>query len=136
MILTNHFKLSEFAVSADYPELAAEITFTEVEKERIRFFCSNVLEPLRSMLSRPIQITSGKRTVELNQAVGGHPHSHHLFQEDHGACDIVVEGVDPESIATILLNTAIVRTIIIYKDFLHLSFTDKSEVVNQVKTGE
>jgi hypothetical protein len=132
MYLTRNFQLAEFATSRQFPGLAQKVEFSAAERERLRFFCASVLEPLRRKVDSPIVITSGKRTVELNQAVAGHPHSHHLFRADHGACDIVIPGVPPETAATVLINFAVVRSINIYPDFLHLSFPDSTGAINQI----
>lgn len=130
--LTRNFSLSEFLVSSDYPHLVEGITVSPRNKEKIRSFCANVLQPLRNKLQEPVIITSGVRSIKLNSAVNGHPQSHHLFHYDHGACDIVCEAAKPETIATILINTMQVRYVVVYEDFLHISFADNSNIYNQV----
>ena len=133
MQLTEHFKSEEFMVSRDFPELAAAREISAIEWERIRFFCAGVLEPLRLRLGSSIRITSGVRSLLLNSAVGGHARSHHLFQDDHGACDIVVSGIAPEIVAQSVVRIAQVRMVIIYDGFVHLSFPDDSGIYNQVR---
>jgi hypothetical protein len=134
MRLTEHFSLEEFAISSDHPQLAWNIAFSPVEIERIRFACASILEPLRQNFGQPVIITSGKRTFELNEAVGGVPGSHHLFEDNHGAADFVVAGIPPEQVARWLHNHTWNRLVILYLDrkFLHLSFPDDSGIYNEL----
>jgi hypothetical protein len=52
---------------------------------------ATVLDPLRRHLGRPVRITSGFRSKQVNRRVGGSPHSRHL---DGEAADIKVDGLD------------------------------------------
>lgn len=45
----------------------------------------SLLDPLRDALEAPLVVTSGYRSADVNEAVGGHPHSHHL---DGNAADV------------------------------------------------
>lgn len=91
MQLTKNFKLEEFAVSHDYPELAEKIKFSKEDITKLFYICKVILEPARQVWDKPIYITSGKRTLELNKAVGGAPHSDHLFRKFSCAVDFIVE---------------------------------------------
>lgn len=134
-MITSHFSLKEFAVSADFPDLAARICFNEVQKERIRFACASILEPLRHHFSKPVIISSGKRTPELNHAVGGHPQSDHLYLSDSGAVDIVVPRITAVTVADWLVNNVVTKTVIAYSDrgFVHISFPDSSGIINKLR---
>ena len=134
-MLTSHFALREFAVSSDHPELAERICFSEAQRERIRFACAAILEPLRSHFARPVYITSGKRSSQLNQAVGGHPESDHLFFRDHGAVDLVISNITPVTIANWLVNNVVTKMVIAYsrEGFVHISFPDSSGIFNRLK---
>ncbi|MEB3286185.1 MAG: D-Ala-D-Ala carboxypeptidase family metallohydrolase [Vampirovibrionales bacterium] len=60
------------------------------------------LETVRTRLGdRPIVITSGYRSVEHNKTVGGAKNSYHL---QGMAADIVVPGVSPKEVQTILTD--------------------------------
>lgn len=132
--LTPHFSLAEFAVSRDFPHLATEICFDAVERERLRFACAALLEPIRAHFSRPVAITSGKRTAALNRAVGGHPDSHHLFRGDTGAVDLVIADVHPAEIAAWIVANLRVNFCIVYgsRGFLHLSFPNAGCAYNLI----
>lgn len=91
MQLTEHFKLEDFAVSHDYPELAKKIKFSKEDITKLFYICQGILEPAREVQDKPIIITSGKRTLELNKAVGGAPHSDHLFRKYSCAVDFTTK---------------------------------------------
>jgi hypothetical protein len=52
----------------------------------IRQMACTLLQPLRAAMGRPVQVTSGYRTPQINDAVGGGSHSQHLVCE---AVDLV-----------------------------------------------
>lgn len=96
--LTKNFSLPEFAVSADHPYLASLIIFSETDITKLFYMCILNLQPIRDWLSASVKILSGKRTPELNKAVGGADHSDHLFDFVSAACDFTVPGYDMERI--------------------------------------
>ncbi len=59
------------------------------------------LQVLRDVLGSPIHITSGYRTPQHNQRVGGHPNSYHCKGM---AADIVVTGVPAHRVQHLLRN--------------------------------
>lgn len=59
----------------------------------IKALVSNVLDPLRAMVGRPIIITSGYRSNRVNGLVGGSVSSQHMSGK---AADIRVQGCTPE----------------------------------------
>lgn len=134
-MLTDNFSLSEFAVSGEFPQLAERIGFSDVQRERIRFACSSILEPLREHFAQPVYVTSGKRTVELNKQVGGHPRSDHLFFKDQGAVDIVMRGITPVTIANWLVNNVVTKLVVAYLNpcFIHISFPDSTGQINKLR---
>jgi len=91
MQLTEHFKLEEFAVSHDYPELARKIKFSREDITKLFYISQAILESARQVWDKIIIITSGKRTLELNKAIGGAPHSDHLFRKYSCAVDFTME---------------------------------------------
>lgn len=67
--LTDHFRLSEFVNTQDGNKMYLDQKF-------LRFV--SMLEDFRIWYGRPMNITSGYRTVAFNKSVGGDPKSLHL----------------------------------------------------------
>ena len=59
--------------------------------ENLKALCMEVLQPLRDYLGKPVVISSGYRSEEVNKAVGGVKRSQHLRGE---AADIHVENTE------------------------------------------
>ena len=59
--------------------------------ENLKALCMEVLQPLRDYLGKPVVISSGYRSEEVNRAVGGVKGSQHLKGE---AADIQVENTE------------------------------------------
>lgn len=76
--ISKNFTIDEFRVSESYPELAAEIEFSFEDLVKVRMLTTLFLQPVRDEFGRVV-ITSGKRSPELNQAIGGSANSDHLF---------------------------------------------------------
>ena len=60
-----------------------------------------VLHPAREALGRPVIVTSGYRSPEVNARVGGAPNSKHVSGE---AVDVRVHGYTSEKLARLLLE--------------------------------
>lgn len=86
MRLSKHFTLREFVRSATAIRHGINNMPGEEEIERMRQLCVNVLEPLRERFG-VIRITSGFRSFQVNEYVGGTRTSQHLTGE---AADIHV----------------------------------------------
>ncbi len=80
MRLTEHFQLREFTRSATAMDMGIDNTPPREAVAMLKALCENVLEPLRRRFG-VIRITSGYRCERLNRAVGGVPHSQHLYGE-------------------------------------------------------
>ena len=59
--------------------------------ENLKALCMEVLQPLRDYLGKPVVISSGYRSEEVNRVVGGVKGSQHLKGE---AVDIAVENTE------------------------------------------
>ena len=89
--LTNNFWLYEFLRSKDHPGLAGELDPKLYHIGNLHMLCATILEPTRKHLRCPVVITSGFRSPELNEAVGGSDRSLHM----HGkAADITIANPD------------------------------------------
>lgn len=89
MKLSEHFELKEFTWNSY--GLANEMPANVIPI--LREFCGNILEPLRAHVGRPVGITSGYRSTELNRLVGGTADSYHRATPTRCAADIQVPGL-------------------------------------------
>ncbi|WGL30876.1 peptidase [Dipodfec virus UOA04_Rod_462] len=97
--LTDHFKLSEFLVSATATLRGITLCPNSYVISNLISLCRTTLEPARTQLDGPVFISSGYRNEQLNRAVGGSIRSYHLQGR---AADI--HCFDNEKLYNILLN--------------------------------
>jgi len=81
MNLSKHVTLKEFQASgiATLRNVNNEMNATQIESAKL--LCENVFEPLRIHLNRPIEISSGFRSVQVNKMIGGASTSQHTKGE-------------------------------------------------------
>ncbi len=91
MQLTRNFYLSEFTNSQTARRLGLSNNPSPEHVENITALCVNVLEPIRSAWGRPVVISSGYRSPQVNAAVGGSRTSQHCNGQ---AADIEIFGID------------------------------------------
>lgn len=102
----------------------------------IKALVSNVLDPLRVMIGRPIIITSGYRSKRVNELVGGSIFSQHMSGK---AADIHVQGYTPQQMEvvyqTIQMCYDFDQLILYpYKNIIHISWNgDKNRQESWVK---
>jgi hypothetical protein len=94
MQLSEHFALEELTRnSRGLPnEPPAEVI------PLLREFCENILEPVRAHVGRPVRITSGYRSPEVNRLVAGAGDSYHCATATRCAADIQVTGIPLEQL--------------------------------------
>ena len=122
MNLTDHFTLEEMIHSASADARHLDNEPNAVQTENLKNLCENVLEPLRKVIGKPIQINSGYRSETVNRYAGGVKNSQHLFGR---AADITVAGMKPEQLLDLLLNSHIVFDQAIayrHRGFMHVSY--------------
>lgn len=95
MKLSSNFILKEFTDSEKAVELGIENIPDNTAVSNLLELVQNVLQPLRHILKKPIEISSGFRCKELNTEVGGEDTSQHTKGE---AADITVEGMTPREV--------------------------------------
>lgn len=71
--ITKNFNLSEFFSDEDL----MKNNYTPEDLINVVYLCTEVLQPLRNALNKPIIITSGFRTVAHNEEVNGAINSQH-----------------------------------------------------------
>lgn len=87
----------------------------------IKALVSNVLDPLRAMIGRPVIITSGYRSQQVNELVGGSKTSQHLSGK---AADIHIQEYTPQQMDMVY------RTIQMYYDFDQLIFYPSKNIIH------
>jgi len=90
MRLTEHFHLEEFTRSKTAREKGIKNVPDVRQIQNLSALCKNVLEPIRKHFGKPIFITSGFRSKNLNRVIGGSMYSQHMNGE---AADFVVKDI-------------------------------------------
>ncbi len=96
MQLTKNFHLSEFIISQEATRRGIANNPNENEKMRLKLLCEKVLQPVRDHFNKPVVISSGFRSKELNSAIGGSKTSQHMRGE---AADFEIPGMDNYDLA-------------------------------------
>ena len=73
-----YFTFNELTYSATARQRGIRNEPDETQKENIRKLVENLLDPIRERWGKPILVTSGFRSPQLNKAVGGVRNSEHL----------------------------------------------------------
>jgi len=73
-------------------------------RTNLRFLCSEILDPLRRHLGRPVRVTSGYRSPAVNKAVRGSSKSAHMRGE---AADIKVDGLTCTDIVDAIITLGV-----------------------------
>ena len=87
----------------------------------INTLVNKVLDPLRAMIGRPIIITSGYRSRQINELVGGSKTSQHLTGK---AADFHVQGYTPQQMDVVY------QTIQMCLDFDQLIFYPSKNIIH------
>lgn len=121
MTLSQHFTLDELirtSVRADNTPSAATIA-------NLKRLAETILEPARAVIGKPLLITSGYRSPEVNAAVGGVAHSQHMIGQ---AADFLVDGMTPREVCALLKDSAVPFHQLIFENFntgwTHISWSD------------
>ena len=92
MKLSANFTLDEFLVSQTAERHGIDMTPPPEVVENLKRLCEGCLQPLRAAVKRPIFISSGYRSPDLNSLIGGSKTSAHM---QGNAADFVVSGLTP-----------------------------------------
>ena len=132
MQLSKHFKLEEFEKSMTATRKGIENKAGSGEIKNLTDLCYGVLEPVRAKFDKPITITSGYRSPDLNRAIGSKSDtSQHCKGE---ACDFEIAGVSNLQVALWINNNCDFDQLILeywkdgepYSGWVHCSFKDGS----------
>jgi len=89
MKLSDNFTREEFEKSMTATRYGIDNRMSHTEIKAAIALCENVLQPAREALGKPIKITSGYRSPDLNKTIGGSRTSQHMKGE---AADIELVG--------------------------------------------
>ena len=99
--LSKNFTLSEFVDSPTAKKNRIDNTPTSEIISNLNMLCTNVLEPLRSLLKKPINLNSGYRCKALNTALGGSKNSQHM---EGKAADFHVAGFSTQELFEFIIS--------------------------------
>lgn len=132
MRLSDHFTLRELCKSQTALRLGISNQPTKDHIESLRHLCVTVLEPIRVHYG-PFTPSSGYRSKDLNQKIGGSRRSQHSKGE---AADIEVPGVSNKELAKFIFDNLIYDQLILEywseenddpnKGWVHVSTTRKN----------
>lgn len=125
MKLTNNFSLQELTSSETAVRRGIDNTPSPEVILNLKALCENVLQPLRDWYGKPITITSGYRSPELNKAIKGARNSDHMRGQ---AVDFVLPKEDYARVFDWLRKNVDHDQIINEFGFqwIHISFNTKS----------
>ncbi|WP_300762024.1 D-Ala-D-Ala carboxypeptidase family metallohydrolase [uncultured Parabacteroides sp.] len=117
--LSEHFRLEEMCYSRTGMEKGIDNTPGREALAALKYLVTGLLEPLRKLYGKPVVVTSGFRSEEVNRLVGGVPGSQHTRGE---AADCYVP--DTAELLAVLRQSGLEFDQAIHyrkRNFLHLS---------------
>lgn len=105
----------------------------EATKKRLVKLCSNILYRIRDRIGQLPVVNSGYRSPQVNAKVKGSKTSQHCLGE---AADITAPGYNSLELAQEIVDLALpYDQLIVYKDFVHVSYSCSHEQRNQILRG-
>lgn len=125
MNLTPHFTLQEMTLSQIAVRNGIQNIPNTKQIANLTNLCVNILEPLRTMVGKPINVTSGFRNPIVNSLVSGSATSQHMKGE---AADIHVEGLTTQQLFDIIRTSDLPYDQLIqeFDSWVHVSFSAKT----------
>lgn len=125
MKLSPNFTLEELTRSSTAVEAGIQNTPGEKELDNLHYL-ARVLEQVRHLVGKPVSVTSGYRSKELNDKISG---SSSTSAHMRGmAADINVDGISPIRLAILIKNSDIdFDQLILEKDsWVHIGLREKN----------
>ena len=120
MYLSKHFTLEELTASQTASRFDINNTPSPAVVDNLKRLCELILEPVRDIVHKPVQITSGYRCIALNRMIGSKDTSHHILGL---AADIKVPGVEIDTLIKAIIGAGLPYEQVIreYNDWVHVS---------------
>jgi len=124
MQLSENFTLAEMTFSQTAQRRGINNTPSQTEINNLRRLCIHVLQPLRNHFQRPVIVTSGYRSPQLNKAIGGSQTSQHSKGE---AADFTVSGIGLiQTCNYIAKNLPFDQLIYEFDSWIHVSYSGRN----------
>ena len=142
--LSPNFTLQEMLNSPTANQQGITEQYTPADEiiSNLTTLCTQLLEPLRAKVGKPLIITSGYRCLRLNAAVGGVNTANNVSQHTKGeAADTHVEGMSIEDWYRFIKTSGIAFDQLIqeFDSWAHVSFnplgTQRGQCLRISKTG-
>ena len=104
MYLSKHFTLEELTASQTASRFEIDNTPSPAVVDNLKRLCELILEPVRDIVHKPVQITSGYRCIALNRMIGSKDTSHHVLGL---AADIKVPGVELDTLIKAIIGAGL-----------------------------
>ena len=139
MKLSNNFSLKEMTKSQTATRRGIDNDPGEEEQANLQQLCEQVLQKVRDHFGKPVTVTSGYRSPELNKAIGGSTTSDHCKGM---AADIEIAGVPNYELAEWIKDNCEFRQLILEfytpgipdSGWVHVSY-DYEENLKKVMTA-
>jgi zinc D-Ala-D-Ala carboxypeptidase len=125
--LSTHFPLEEFTRSQLAARMGLTVVPTQADEANLTRLCETVLEPIRTLLGKPIVVSSGLRPIWLNDAAHGSKTSAHI---DGRAADVYVSGMQASELARWIRNhdfPEVDQCICEFGQWVHLAIAKRGE---------
>lgn len=121
VVRAKYFTMGELTFSQTAVRRGISNVPSEQHVANLQALCDNILDPLRERLGRPIRISSGYRSPQLNIAVGGSKTSQHCYGE---AADIVVPGMSVDEVVRAIVDSGLPYDQLIHEfgQWTHVSY--------------
>lgn len=132
MKLSPNFSLNELTASSKASSIGISNEPSEAALGCLKSLVEALLQPMRSLLGKPFKISSGYRSPELNEAIGGAKNSQHTLGQ---AVDFTVQGMSVIDACKCIIVSGLEFDQLIYEGaWIHLSYS-KGNNRNQVLTA-
>lgn len=122
MKLSKNFSLDEFTLSEYAIRRGIDNTPNAEQIENLRQLCIWILQPLRDALNKPVVISSGYRSPEVNAGIGGSKTSQHMKGQ---AADIYVPGMTIQELYELIRDSLPYDQVIQeFNRWVHVSYAE------------